>query len=304
MKTDAPATARQDFGPIRFIPGRKGGRYPYCHSLVLEGAETWVVDPSSDKDYLRGLARTRRVTALFISHYHEDHLKYHYLFPEARIYVPAPELPAFQSLDAVFDLMGLEDPRFREYWGEVLIRDFKFPPLPNLAPYEPGERFANGDIILEIVPAPGHTPGHSGFYFPQPDLLFLADVDLTPFGPWYGDATSSISAYEDTLARLQGFKARTFVTAHEKGIFSYEEAQAGLAYFMECIATREERLLEALKTPKTVDQLAAGHFFYGKPKEPPFVYHHIETQMLTKHLKRLLERGLITLTPQGYLALR
>ena len=290
------------FGPIKFIPGKKGGRYPYCHSLVLEGEETWVVDPAADKDYLRHLARTRRVTAVFISHYHEDHQKYNYLFPEARFYVPAPEAPAFTSLNGIFRLMGLEDPEFQDYWGKILIKDFRFRPLTNLIPYHPGQRFQNGEIILEIVPSPGHTPGHSCFHFPNQDLIFLADVDLTPFGPWYGDATSDLAAFESTLDQLQHFQAATFLTAHEKGVFNYEEAQAGLASFKQAIATRQARLLEMLKTPRTLHQLAAGHFFYGKPKEPPFVYLHIETQMLKKHLDRLVKQDAVHLTPAGYVA--
>src|SRR5574340_163935 len=93
----APPLAVQTFGPIKFIPGKKGGRYPYCHSLVVDGDETWVVDPASDKDYLRRLARTRRVTRVFISHFHEDHQKYNYLFPQARFYVPAAEVEGFRS---------------------------------------------------------------------------------------------------------------------------------------------------------------------------------------------------------------
>ncbi|MDP3183085.1 MAG: MBL fold metallo-hydrolase [Desulfobaccales bacterium] len=303
-KTDtgpAPETIR-GFGPIDFIPGKKGGRYPYCHSLVLKGEETWVVDPAADKDYLRHLAQTRRVSAVFISHYHEDHQKYNYLFPQARFYVPAAEAPAFTSLEGVFHLMGLEDPQFRDYWRKILIKDFRFRPLTNLIPYHPGQRFQNGEIILEIIPSPGHTPGHSCFFFPNQDLIFLADVDLTPFGPWYGDATSDLEAFEATLDHLQQLKASTFITAHEKGVFTYEEAQSGLASFKQAIATRQARLLEMLKTPRTLNQLAAGHFFYGKPKEPPFVYLHIETQMLKKHLDRLLKQGAVRQTPTGYLA--
>jgi hypothetical protein len=57
MKTSAPPSrpgpaGPVTFGPITFVPGRKGGRYPHCHSLVVaQGAETWVVDPAADKDY-------------------------------------------------------------------------------------------------------------------------------------------------------------------------------------------------------------------------------------------------------------
>jgi len=297
-----PPAEVQAFGPLKFIPGKKGGRYPYCHSLVILGDETWVVDPAADKDYLRRLARTRRVTRVFISHFHEDHHKYNYLFPQARFFVPAPEAEAFTSLEAAFHLMGIDDPQARAYWGEIMVREFNFRPLNNLVPYEPGERFQQGEITLEIIPAAGHTPGHSCFHFPRQELLFLADVDLTPFGPWYGDKTSSLEDFEATLERLAGFQARTYITAHEQGIFSQEEFQAALPSYRQSIAARDERLLELLQTPKTVKQLADRHFFYGKPKDPPFIYHHIESQMLTKHLERLLSQGHVSHSDGFYLA--
>jgi len=292
----------QTFGPFRFIPGKKGGRYPYCHSLVIEDEETWVADPASDKDFLRHLARTRKVTGVFISHFHEDHQKYNYLFPEARFYVPAAEAEAFRSVEAALDLMGLDDPQAREYWGEIMVRQFNFSPLENLVPYEPGQCFRQGGITLEIVPAAGHTLGHSCFYFPGQELLFLADVDLTPFGPWYGDKTSSLEDFEATLESLAGFKARTYITAHEQGVFTQEEFQAAVPAYRRIIAARDDRLLEMLKTPKTVKQLADRHFFYGKPKEPPFIYHHIETQMLSRHLERLVSQGLVSGIDGAYLA--
>jgi hypothetical protein len=75
-----------------------------------------------------------------------------------------------------------------------------------------------------------------------------------------------------------------------------------LPAYKQTIAARDERLLELLKTPKTVKQLADHHFFYGKPKDPPFIYHHIETQMLNRHLERLLDQELISSTDKGYIA--
>jgi hydroxyacylglutathione hydrolase len=296
----APPPEVQDFGPIKFIPGKKGGRYPYCHSLVIDGDETWVVDPASDKDYLRRLAKTRRVTGVFISHFHEDHQKYNHLFPEARFYVPAPEAEAFRSVEAALDLMGLDDPQSRKYWGEIMVQQFHFRPLDNLVLYEPGQGFQQGEITLEIIPAPGHTLAHSCFHFPRQELLFLADVDLTPFGPWYGDQTSSLEDFEATLEGLAEFEARTYITAHEQGVYTREEFQAALPAYRQTLAAREDRLLELLQTPKTVQQLADRHFFYGKPKDPPFIYHHIETQMLTKHLERMLVQGRVSHTDGAY----
>ena len=297
-----PPEAPVDFGPIRFIPGRKGGRYPYCHSLVLEGEETWVVDPSSDKEVLKKLARRRRVSAVFLSHFHEDHQKYNYLFPEARFYVPAAELPAFTSIEAVFALAGVETPEFKSYLEETLVRDFHFRPLANLVPYQPGQRFRQGDLVLEIVAAPGHTPGHSCFFFPGQNLIFLADVDLTPFGPWYGDAASHLDVFDATLARLQEFRTEIYLTAHEQGIFDHSQAQAGLGYYRQVIRHRESRLLDLLAKPRTLKQLVGRRLIYGRPREPGFVYDHMEAQMLSKHLKRLQARGLVHLTSKDYWA--
>jgi len=297
-----PPEAPLAFGPITLVPGRRRGRYPYCHSLVLTGAETWVVDPASDQDHLRNLARSRRVTRVFISHFHEDHLKYHHLFPEATFYVPQAEVAAFTSLQAVFAFMGLTDPRFRDYWGRTLAREFHFPPLSPLTPFAPGERFETGEITLKVVPAPGHTPGHSCFHFPRQDLLYLADVDLTPFGPWYGDLASDLDAFEETLVRLAQIKALTYLTAHEQGVFDYQGFQAGLAYFQAVIRDREERLLAALALPQTLPQLVARQLIYPKGKDPAFVYEHMEAQMLMKHLARLLKKGAIMETPTGYRA--
>jgi len=289
------------FGPITFVPGRKGGRYPYCHSLVVEqGQDAWVVDPAADKDYFAELARTRRVTGVFLSHFHEDHQKYNHFFPEACFYGPLLEAEAFTSMAGIFRLMGITDPQFRDYWRDTLLKDFNFRPPARFAPYLPGQLFQLGEVILEILPAPGHTPGHSCFNFPRQELLFLADVDLTPCGPWYGDAASDLEAFAATLNDLQPLRAQTYVTAHEQGIFSGEEFQAGLAYFRQVMAHRDEQLLAALTAPQSLAQLVDRRLIYGKVKEPRFVYDHMEGQMVSKHLDRLLGRGLIRRTAAGF----
>jgi hypothetical protein len=125
-------------------------------------------------------------------------------------------------------------------------------------------------------------------------------VDLTPFGPWYGDAASNLAAFETTLNDLRAFSAQTYLTAHEQGIFSPAEFQAGLAAFHRVIARREARLLEALTAPQSLSELVARRLIYGKEKAPRFVYDHMEGQMAAKHLDRLLGQGLITRTPAGF----
>ena len=183
--TPRPAPAAPlHFGPVTLVPGGKGGRYPYCHSLVLDGPEeTWVIDPAAQRAYFTELARSRRVTAVFLSHFHEDHQRYNYLFPQAAFFGPALEEDAFRSIKGVFRHMGLKDPEFRRHWQETLERQFHLRPIQRFKPHFPGQLFQLGELTLEVLPAPGHTPGHSCFAIPELDLVYLADVDLTSFGP-------------------------------------------------------------------------------------------------------------------------
>jgi hypothetical protein len=48
--------------------------------------------------------------------------------------------------------------------------------------------------------------------------------------------------------------------------------------------------------------LVDQHLIYRKPLEPTFVYDHIEKQMISKHLQRLLQSGLVKLMEDGYVA--
>jgi hydroxyacylglutathione hydrolase len=296
-----PPETPLDFGPVQFLPGKKGGRYPYCHSLIISGEDTWVVDPASDKARLGKMARSRRVTRVFLSHFHEDHLKYAFLFPEAEFFVPEPELPAFRSFEGIFALTGATAPELQAYLRETLVRDFHFRPFSRLRPYRPEDRFTLGAVTLEIMAAPGHTPGHSCFAFPGQDLIYLADVDLTPFGPWYGDAASCLEDYLTTLAALQETRAGVYLTAHEQGVFTPRQAREGLAYFSQIIAARDAAILELLATPRTLEDLVAAHPIYRRPRDPALVYDHMEGQMLKHHVHRLMRQGKVEVAPRGFI---
>ena len=60
------------FGPIRFLPGENRGKYPFCHSLYIDGAGI-LIDPASDRDRLKGLHKNGGVREVWLSHWHEDH---------------------------------------------------------------------------------------------------------------------------------------------------------------------------------------------------------------------------------------
>lgn len=290
------------FGPITMIRGRRQGKYPYCHTLLVGKEELAVIDPSADKETCRRLAQDPRLSLVLVSHFHEDHQKYLTFFPDERLWVPAAETAAFASMAGVIAFLGIEDPAYLAYWQQTLVAEFHFRPRHALRTFAEGTELRVGGTWLQVLHTPGHTPGHSCFYFPDQGILYLADIDLTPFGPWYGDATSDLEAMLRSLERLEKIPARLYLTAHGQGVFPAAAGQQALRQFRQVIFEREAALLNLLSRPRPLTELVQQRLIYRKVLEPQFVYDHIEGQMLQKHLQRLLHTGHVRVTEEGYVA--
>jgi len=139
---------------------------------------------------------------------------------------------------------------------------------------------------------PGHTPGHLAFYLKNWRILFLGDYDLTSFGPWYGDVYSSIEETVSSLDFLYTIPVKMWLTSHGTGIFKEKPAEEW-QHYLKVIDTREQKLLDVLVTPRTLDEIAASWIVYGKPKEPREFYLFGERAIMGKHLNKLACQGIV-----------
>jgi hypothetical protein len=57
------------------------------------------------------------------------------------------------------------------------------------------------------------------------------------------------------------------------------------------IRTREQRLLEFLEVPRTLEEIVAVWIVYGRPREPAAYYAFGEEAIMGKHLRRLMSDG-------------
>lgn len=48
----------------------------------------------------------------------------------------------------------------------------------------------------------GHTAGHSAVLVAPKGVAFIGDIDLSGFGPYYGDALFSLFGFRSSLSRL------------------------------------------------------------------------------------------------------
>ena len=129
-------------------------------------------------------------------------------------------------------------------------------------------------------------------------IVDLGDIDLTSFGPYYGDAWSSLADFERTLGEVRKLEARRYATFHHIGVLDGREPFLDrLDRFTAVIQSREQRLVEFLHEPRTLDAIVAHRFVY-RPGDPEakkrirFCY--------PKQDQTLLEAGrrLATITPR------
>ncbi len=290
-------------GCVTVLFGARGGKYPHGNSLLVEGAEeALIIDPSLCLVPRR--ERLPRVDRILNSHCHEDHVAGNHLFPEVPWHLHEADRPGVLSLEGFLDIFGYPGD-LRQQWARTVMEQFHFQPRPDARAFRDGDVFdLGGGVRVEVVHTPGHTRGHCAFQVEPAGVLYLGDIDLSSFGPFYGDAWSDLEDFEGSLARIRERQARWYATFHHVGVLEgrgpYLER---LDRFAAVIARREQRLLAYLTEPHSLDEIAAHRFVY-RPEDAVPIAEAVERRSMAQHVERLLRRGRLSeVEPGRYRAL-
>ena len=279
-------------GAVKFI---RGGRYPFCHSVLIDDEIRAVIDASSDQEKLLAFKNQGPVEYLLNTHAHEDHFVFNYLFAESKFCAHPEDAPHFACLDSLIDCYGDMSEADHKKWHAFITEECHFQPRKvDLFP-RGGMTLDFGKTRMEIIHAPGHTRGHCAFFFSEEKILFLGDYDLTRAGPYYADRASSIEDTLQSLETLKGYEAQTYLTAHGKGV--YEGDPALIDRYLQIILLRESKLVEFLKGgPRHFDQIVQEGIIYGKDPASlgPWDFLISERMMIAKHISRLLNSGIVS----------
>ena len=231
------------------------------------------------------------VDVVWLSHYHEDHFMHLDLFDDKELWISAADALAITDLDHFFDAYGMTVEE-RESWIPIMNETFHFKPRKPTKLFQGKETIDLGGVIVDVIPTPGHTIGHCSFFFQQQEVLLLGDYDLTPFGPWYGDVMSDIDATIASINLLREIPAKTWIVSHEKGVLDSVSGELWDQY-LHVIDKRDHKLLELLKEPRTIAQIVDARIVYRKKREPAEFYDYGERALMGKHLKRLINKGIV-----------
>jgi hydroxyacylglutathione hydrolase len=288
----------KSFGPLLFIPGDNNGNYPCCHSLYLECDKKVLIDPASNRDRLLTILNTSGVDAVWLSHWHEDHFTHLDLFDSKELWISELDAEPLRSIDHFFDAYGMNSDE-RPPWTKTMYDMFHFKPRAADRLIKPTDFIDLGGMTIEVIHTPGHTPGHTSLYFRELEILFLGDYDLTSFGPWYGDTGSDIDATLESVKRLRQIDARLWITSHGVGIRDSVKPEAWDNY-ISVIDLRDEKLLDFLKQPRSMQEIVEKRIVYKKKREPKEFYDFGERAIMNKHIERLIKRGFIAFDGSVY----
>jgi glyoxylase-like metal-dependent hydrolase (beta-lactamase superfamily II) len=287
-------------GKVRFISGDNEGKYPLNHSVYLEGKNTRVlIDPSCSLQKLSDLKQKDGIDQVWLSHWHEDHMGFLNLFDNCVLRLSERDFPPLTDMEIFMDWYGITDKQLREIWKNIMLNNFNYRPQQKALFLRDEEIIDIGSLTVQVIATPGHTPGHLSFFFPDEEILFLGDYDLTSFGPWYGDVYSSIDETIKSIHRLKSIPARRWIASHNTGLF---EKNPGTLWddYEKIIYQREEKIINFLQEPKTLEEIISAWLIYGRPREPKEFFEFNERALVSKHIEHLERERKITLDKEKY----
>ncbi|MDG1188323.1 MAG: MBL fold metallo-hydrolase [Ilumatobacter sp.] len=287
---------RQLTDTVSVLVGEANGAYPSGNTLLVRGtSESVIIDPSVSV-VERGGAPVE-VDAVINSHSHEDHMAGNGLFADAALHIHEDDVIGAQSLDGLMQVYGLSG-QPRAAFEKIVLDEFHYTPRPEAQGFTDGHVFdLGGGVKVDAVHLPGHTRGHSGFR--MDGVFFLSDIDLTGFGPYYGDVWSDLEDFEASLTKVRDEEADYYVTFHHKGIIKGRDTFVEMIdAFTAVIGRRHQAMLDFLAEPKSIEDMRIHRFIYRPHVEHSFA-NSVEERSARMHVERMLRRGEISEVEPG-----
>jgi glyoxylase-like metal-dependent hydrolase (beta-lactamase superfamily II) len=277
------------------VMGHASGKYPDGNSVVVRGSVGSVlIDPSltvHDRSDLHGT-----VDRALVSHAHEDHMAGLGALGAAHVCAHHADLRGVRELDGLMEVYGMPpdaDAAFRQ----VITGSFHFVGAPQAIGFDDGDVFDLGGVRVEVMHLPGHTRGHSAFIVEPDGVAFVGDIDLSSFGPYYGDHWSDLAEFRSSIAAVRDLDARSYVTFHHKGVVEgHAEFVRQLDAFASVIDARTDRLLSMLDRPRHLDDLVADGIVYRPGTRPDHFGESVERRTIAMHLAEMATDGLVIVT--------
>jgi glyoxylase-like metal-dependent hydrolase (beta-lactamase superfamily II) len=289
-----------EFEHILFAEGERGGKYPYSNSLLVGRC---LIDTGIGQKRISALKNIKPIDKVLFSHWHEDHISGNRHFSNVVRYSHKNDRDVIENVHKIKSFYGIQSKDMERLLG----KSFSSSQLMNVKieeTLEDGQDIPVGkDLVLKVIYTPGHSRGHCCFIETKSKIAFLADIDLTSFGPWYGGVDSNCLEFENSIRKLLNLDIAIAISSH-KGIFRGKGLiLKKLNRYMSVIHQRDQLILSFLshEIPKTAEDLANRNIiykYYTVSKEYEMLSEKI---MIQHHFDKLLKTGQIEAIRGGYI---
>jgi len=301
-RNDVPAAGRKvtvpeipaiRLGAVSVYAGAKSGKYPDGNQVMVRGADTLAAFYTPLVANRLG-AELLDADIVVLGHVHEDHMAGLRRLRHTPLYAHESDVAAARSWDGLSRHYGYT-PEVLAGMRPMIEREFSYAPRPDAQPYKDGASWdLGGGVTVHAFHAPGHTSGHCVLLVEPGGIAFIGDIDLSSFGPYYGDATSSLAEFRRTLTAVKNIPAKVWITSHHKGVITDRKIFLDLLEaFASRLDAREAAIERHLREhPSTLAELTAHRFLYPKNLEGLY-YADAERRTIEQHLEELAHAGRI-----------
>lgn len=273
-------------------------KFPLSQTFLIESdGEFLLVDPGCGRETLftwlkdRGLEMAQ-IDRLLISHPHSDHVAISKELIEGN-----PHLHVMAHEEAVSFIEDWElfkasfvdlSPSEWEWW-EKSVRELTG--FQNFSPVHEaltdGQRIRVGELTLEVLYTPGHSPGHLALVCPELSTLLPFDIDLTSF-PFYGSKASDLEAFIQSTEQLRKLDVERAISSHRRPLL-HDEIAESFDIYLRKIVLREQRISALAEKGLSLEEIVERAPIYGKRISDAPILRKFEREMVRMHLDRLKE---------------
>ena len=278
-------------GAVSVYAGEKSGKYPDGNQVTVRGADSLAAFDTPLVANRLG-AELLDADLVVLGHVHEDHMAGLHRLRHAPLYAHEADVAAARSWQGLAHHYGYA-PEVLAGMRRKIEQEFHYAPRPDAQAYKDGACWQlGGGVTVRAFHMPGHTSGHCVLLVEPGGIAFIGDIDLSSFGPYYGDATSSLADFRRTLATVQDIPAKIWITSHHKGVITDRETfLVLLKAFASRLDAREEAIADHLRQhPSTLAELVAHRFVYPRNLDDLY-YADAERRTIEQHLEALAHHG-------------
>ena len=282
---------------IYLVLGANRGRFPWSHSILATGDINVLFDTGCGAEAIEEIKRDFAVDLVINSHTHPDHFSGNHHFGGYELWVPERFADILDDLDRMsVRFAGGGEPSYN--WLHLVKEVLGHRPTPPTGTYWEGDLIDLGPLSFKALYTPGHTADHFCFLEEDRGILLSFDIDLTPFGPWYGHTECDLEEFRASLRRLRELPLEMVISSHRHPMTTGIDEE--IAAFDAVFDLRTEKIYSMLEGgPAAPEELAELSPIYGVKERGFALFTYFESRMIQHHLELLVKKGGVELQKDG-----